>query len=196
MNKRSLINLIIALSVSTLSNYSLLFAETYQWNDADGSVHFTDNPINIPKGEQPIMRHERSNNIRPIPSERLTKSRDIVKEAPARENNEEKQFQKVDPKIKAEIQLVWKKLRDAIISGDTETALDQFVPGLQSQYRAMINDPSSNIVQRFKEIIRLEVYTVTGKAAQAGAIRKESEREYAYPVNFVNNFGEWKIYGM
>lgn len=32
--------------------------ELYQWTDTDGSVHFSDNPSNIPMGKRPIVRQD------------------------------------------------------------------------------------------------------------------------------------------
>lgn len=49
----------IAIFILALFDKSLLFAETYQWTDADGSVHFSDTPpMNSPKGKRPIVRRD------------------------------------------------------------------------------------------------------------------------------------------
>jgi hypothetical protein len=43
-----------------LFDQSFLFAETYQWTDADGTVHFSDSPINAPKGKKTVVRENGS----------------------------------------------------------------------------------------------------------------------------------------
>ena len=90
----------------------------------------------------------------------------------------------------------WEGMKAAIIDGTPEVALNYFVSGIQNRYRAIFADPEINIIERLSEIIRFKVFTVKGRAVQAGAIRLESEGEYAYPVNFVKDaYGVWKILG-
>jgi hypothetical protein len=186
MKKFILGEMLVVLLILAGSDCSSLFAEIYKWTDDDGSVHFSDNASDVPKGKHPPVRRDETG-INPASSP-LKSTAPIAQQEIVEED-------KVDPATEAQLQLIWKTLKNAILSGDIETALKQFVPGIQDHYRAVINDPSMKIVARFKEIDRLEVFTVTGKTAQAGAIRREAEGEFAYPVNFVKNFGEWKILG-
>jgi hypothetical protein len=65
---------IAMLLILTIPYQSLLFAEIYQWNDTDGSIHLSNNPTDIPKGKKPIVRNDgSSNNISsPLKSEHST----------------------------------------------------------------------------------------------------------------------------
>ena len=58
-NVIKVITLICALTLC----HSLALAEIYKWTDSDGSVHFSDNPINVPKGKRPIVRQDEKSNV-------------------------------------------------------------------------------------------------------------------------------------
>jgi hypothetical protein len=60
----------ISLSVLALFHQSLSHAETYQWTDTDGSVHFSDNPVNAPKGKKTIVRENGSSTNSSLPLRR------------------------------------------------------------------------------------------------------------------------------
>lgn len=119
-----------------------------------------------------------------------------VQERHARERAEKAiEDHKPDPETVVTLQRIWRTMANAIVRGDIETAVQQFVPGMQDRYRAWMNDSPQEAVARIKEIIRLEVYTVTDDMAQAGALRKEPDGIFAYPVNFAKGSNGWKIYG-
>lgn len=60
--KVGLLNMCVIMMATLASPVqSLLFAEIYQWTDADGSTHFSDTPIKAPKGKKPIVRQDGSN---------------------------------------------------------------------------------------------------------------------------------------
>jgi hypothetical protein len=74
--------------------------------------------------------------------------------------------------------------------------LTYFVPGAQDRYRAVFTNPSRNITARLSEITGIEIYSVKGRVTQGGAIRAESDGEYAYPLTFViDENGIWRILG-
>jgi len=58
-NAINVISLICALTLC----HSLALAEIYEWTDSNGSVHFSDNPINVPKGKRPIVRQDEKGNV-------------------------------------------------------------------------------------------------------------------------------------
>lgn len=90
----------------------------------------------------------------------------------------------------------WENMRQAVFAGNIETALSHFVQSARGRFGLIFTDPSRRISARLTEINRIELFTATGKAAQAGAIRAESGGEYAYPLNFVKDErGVWKILG-
>lgn len=60
------------MSLIVISDCSLLFAETYQWTDADGSVHFSDSPMNIPKDKQLIVHQDETNNKSSVPPQKTS----------------------------------------------------------------------------------------------------------------------------
>jgi hypothetical protein len=57
---KNLLNILFAtLLFMVQSDDSLLFAETYQWTDADGSIHFSDTPpTKDQSGKQPILHRD------------------------------------------------------------------------------------------------------------------------------------------
>jgi hypothetical protein len=90
----------------------------------------------------------------------------------------------------------WNNMKTAVINGTPEIALNYFMPGIQDRFRAVFADTNINAAARLSEISRLEVFSVNGRVVQAGAIRTESDGEYAYPVNFVRDSnGIWQILG-
>ena len=90
----------------------------------------------------------------------------------------------------------WEGMKSAIIGGNIESALTNFVPAIQDKFRGIFTDPARNITARLSEIRRIEIASVDGVAAQAVAIRLESVGERAYPLNFVRDEdGIWKILG-
>jgi len=56
MNGNLLSILLAMLLFVAVSDVSLLFAETYQWTDTDGSLHFSDTPPS--SGKQPIVQRD------------------------------------------------------------------------------------------------------------------------------------------
>lgn len=90
----------------------------------------------------------------------------------------------------------WEGMKAAVSVGNVEGALKYFVPGIQDRFRALFADPDIAINDRLNEVSRVELFTATERVVQAGAIRMESDGEYAYPVNFVKDEnGIWKIMG-
>ena len=90
----------------------------------------------------------------------------------------------------------WEAMKTAVFSGETATALDYFVPAARFRFNGIFSDPSTEIAQRLSEVKTLEVYTVKGRAAQAGAVKLEDGKEYAYPLHFVKDaYGIWRIFG-
>lgn len=69
MNKCILSMLFTMLLLLTVSEYSLLFAETYQQTDADGSIHFSDTPP--PSGKHPVVQRDNTN-LKPSKSQKKT----------------------------------------------------------------------------------------------------------------------------
>lgn len=61
---------------------SLLFAETYQWTDANGTVHFSDTP---PSGKQSKVKRHDTSDIPSISTERTTATTSAGKRQSAKE---------------------------------------------------------------------------------------------------------------
>ena len=162
MKKFLLGEMLVVLLILAGSDCSSLFAEIYKWTDDDGSVHFSDNASDVPKGKHPLVRLDETG-INPTSSPLRSTAPITQQEIVEEEVNQHK----VDPATEAQLQLIWITLKNAILSGDIETALKQFVPGIQDHYRAVINDPSMKIVTRFKEIDRLEVFRFFRKLVAA-----------------------------
>ena len=90
----------------------------------------------------------------------------------------------------------WEGMKQSVISGNSATALKYFVPGVRYRFNAIFDNPASEITARLTEINRIEVFSVKGRAAQAGAVKLETGKEYAYPLNFVKvGDGIWRILG-
>jgi hypothetical protein len=92
----------------------------------------------------------------------------------------------------------WEGMRTALVGGDIEGALQFFVAASRDRYRQVFSDlGSERITFLFSNIVEFKLFTLYGKAAGAGAVRMESGRRYAYPVNFVKDEkGMWKISGL
>jgi hypothetical protein len=58
MKKTLMGALFIVLTVPIVFDQTTLFAELYQWTDANGTKHFSDNPQNAPTGKPSIVRHD------------------------------------------------------------------------------------------------------------------------------------------
>lgn len=58
MNISFFCTLLAMLLCLAVSGNSLLFAETYQWTDADGSMHFSDTPPVKASGKQPVVQRD------------------------------------------------------------------------------------------------------------------------------------------
>lgn len=57
--------LFLCLLTYCLFRHSESSAELYQWTDSDGSVHFSDSPMVVPKGKKPIVRQDYNANAPP-----------------------------------------------------------------------------------------------------------------------------------
>ena len=170
--------------------------ETYQWTDAEGVIHFSDNASSIPQKSK--------NNYRKI--------EDVSSKAQSQSkheniNSENRSTSKTDDKvaepkseqiklkeIESQLLNIWQSFKSAVIRKDFKTAYN-LLSGNEESYEHIFKNPSVDVVARFKEIERIEIFDITERTAEAGAIRKENNKEYAYPLSFIKDiYGEWKIY--
>lgn len=171
--------------------------ELYQWTDTDGSVHFSDNPMSIPKGKRPIVRQDDITSSTSTPSRQLTPTPTKQSVPPKKTQQMEQQTTINKATETNKIQAVWSTLKNAILRKDFETASKQFVPILQDQYKTYFKSSPSEVIARFREIKFIEVYSVDDQYAQCGAIRDDPDGTFSYPLNFARGQnGDWKVYGM
>jgi hypothetical protein len=69
----------------SVSNVSFLFAETYQWTDADGSIHLSDSPPSSRK--QPVVKRDDTTVSPTIPSKRSSRTASTGNRQPAKEQS-------------------------------------------------------------------------------------------------------------
>jgi hypothetical protein len=91
----------------------------------------------------------------------------------------------------------WEGMKGALLSGDMEGALSFFVPGAQDRYRQVFEELGTDRISSiFSAIIRVELDTASGRAAEGGLVREENGATYSYPITFVQDQnGIWKIMG-
>lgn len=99
-------------------------------------------------------------------------------------------------KMQSQLKGIWEAMRAALLAGNVEKALTYFVDVDQDRYRQMFADLNGNIYKVFSTISDVELYTLTGRSAECGAVRVENGVPYSYPLAFVqDDTGTWKIYG-
>ena len=74
--KGTLLSFLLAMLLFiAVSDVSLLFAETYQWTDSDGSIHFSDTPPS--RGKKPIVQRDDTTVTPSIPLKRSSRTASI-----------------------------------------------------------------------------------------------------------------------
>jgi len=91
----------------------------------------------------------------------------------------------------------WEGMKEALIQGDIESAVNYFISASQKQYRRIFSELSIDQINAiFTNIIDIRVDDFNDGTAECGAIRVESDGTYSYPVTFVQaENGIWKIMG-
>ena len=86
---RSLLRMLLAMLLClAVSDNSLLFAETYQWTDADGSMHFSDTPpVKATSGKQPVVQRDDTNVNASIPSKRSSTTASAGNKQPSKQQS-------------------------------------------------------------------------------------------------------------
>ncbi len=83
MNGNLLSILLAMLFIIAVSEVSLLFAETYQWTDTDGSIHFSDTPPS--SGKQPIVQRDDTTVTPSIPTKKSKRTASTGNRQPSQE---------------------------------------------------------------------------------------------------------------
>lgn len=66
-----------------VSDVSLLFAETYQWTDTDGAIHFSDTPPS--RGKKPLVERDDTTVTPPTPLKRSSRTASTGNRQPSKE---------------------------------------------------------------------------------------------------------------
>ena len=91
----------------------------------------------------------------------------------------------------------WDGMKADLLRGNSGAALSFFVSGSQDRYRQVLEElGEAKIKAIFSSLMEIKLYTLSGRFANCGAIRRESGGIYSYPVTFVQDEnGIWKIMG-
>lgn len=86
---KNLLSMLFAMLIfMAISDDSVLFAETYQWTGADGSIHFSDTPPeNAPSGKQPIVQRDNISLKPSKPSEKTSTTTSIKNIQPSKKQS-------------------------------------------------------------------------------------------------------------
>jgi hypothetical protein len=204
--------ILIVVFLANLSRADFVTAEMYQWSDSDGAVHFSDNPMSIPKGERPLVRQDITNAEKepvqkPVQKQPLhkkfkkarkaTKSFDRQTDttagntptAPpliAKENRSS-----YDPTIEAQIKIVWKSFRNALARQDAETALGMICSEDRTEFKEVFKALGAKMPLLNNELGEIELISRDESRATCRMLGKGSET--APTMDFVKENGIWKI---
>jgi hypothetical protein len=100
--------------------------------------------------------------------------------------------------IDALLKAKWEGMKGALLGGDTEIALTQFVDIEREKYRQIFLElGTAELRLILSGTVSLVLYTMSGRIAECGVSRVESGGAYFYPVIFVKGEdGIWKIRGL
>jgi hypothetical protein len=184
------IKIILIICLLFLCN-TLTSAEIYQWTDSDGSVHFSDTPVNVPKGKKPTVRSDEPNvnsSTSPKHSRPFTVPEKIIQQSP--ENNN---IIPPDPRF-ASPDMTWNLYKESLVKGDLESVLQCLSPNyalIQQQiFQPLGKEGMKKIGLEMRPIQKVKQDKETAKYR----IRKnEKGKEITYYIQFINIEGNWKI---
>ncbi len=166
-------------------------AETYQWVDREGTIHFSDNPQSLPKRSRASVRHDvemsKNHNI-PEPKE-VTKG----------QFNDNKQVDFIPKQsssaVDGNLRLLWESHRNALARHDIKTALDMIHPSERTRYQQMFAALSGKLPEIVSTYRELNLVRLTGRGAQYELVTRENKNRYSYQVDFVkDDNNQWFIY--
>jgi hypothetical protein len=91
----------------------------------------------------------------------------------------------------------WMNIRSALMAGDVENALKNFVATSQQRYRDVFNQMSAvRINAIFSGITDVKIQSQNENIVECDVIRQEVKGAIAYPVTFIlDSSGMWKVFG-
>ncbi len=188
MNNTIGILIVIMLACNALS--LLAFAETYQWTDDNGVVHFTDNAASIPK-KGVIKRNDASSASQ---TEEKPSSREITAA-----NQKEKIQDSVhyDAGVEQELRDVWNAYNDAFFRKDANAAAE-YIRWQHRDYARKLFGSIKNLRSFSADRGTLKLRDLWDEdTASCIIVREENVKgkmeSVAYPVIFYKENGKWKI---
>jgi hypothetical protein len=170
-SKMKMKNTIISLGailMFCLAFNSILFAEVYQWTDADGSEHFSDTP---PASNRKTKKLKIIKTSEPI-SASVPLQNDIKPER--KEQNIIVENQKNDPATEREIKSTWQAFRDAVARGNAQEAASQFASRTRSNQLEVFKELGNKLPGLAKEMNDIEIsHVYDNNSAVAKMYRNE-----------------------
>lgn len=180
--------------------HTYALADVYQRTDSDGSVHFSDNPMSIPRGKRPVVRQEESNSsqntrTQSAPTKKMVKETNIQKVAQEKTETGKKD-PSYDPGIEAQLRSIYLSHQRALARGDARAAAEMIV----SYHRADCMEGFIALGTRLKELSddnEIELVYVSDDNAKCRVFRNEvvlgKNENVGYPVYFIKENGVWKL---
>jgi YVTN family beta-propeller protein len=91
----------------------------------------------------------------------------------------------------------WNEMRDALLNGDIEGALELFAYATRDQYQQTFTELGTELGSIMSSFEGFKLYTIYEGVAEGGLLRTESGGVYSYPITFIRDEnGIWRIYGL
>lgn len=169
-----------------------VFADTYQWFDTDGSVHFSDNPQGIPKGQHSIVRKEVESSMSPsqtpVPVKQIVKQNRVDTDAIIIPSA------KVDPVEDAQIRSIWETLLRRLRDRDVKAAVKLFCDESKDQYFGIFTALGNTLPKYADDLRSIGAVYIEGRTAQYRTRRYEPQGLITYYIDFIkNDRGLWEI---
>lgn len=192
MIKALLRRFFLVLTVGLISNNA--FAEFYQWTDANGTVHFSDSPVNAPKNKPPIVRRDEMNESPSTPRNQSTPK--VVQQPLNKEQIGSKTERLPEQGQFDDSSLVsmWNSMISCISRGDTTTALSYIHPRARQQYKQMFNALKPKLPEIMATRRNFALLQSGERRATYELTTSEAGGNYSYEVVFVKDDSKWWIY--
>jgi hypothetical protein len=91
----------------------------------------------------------------------------------------------------------WEGLKEALLAGNTEDALDLFTFATRDHYQKTFANLGAELSVIMSSLEEFKLYTIYDGVAEGGLIRTESGGTYSYPITFIRDGrGIWRIYSL
>jgi hypothetical protein len=180
-------------------------AELYQWTDTNGSVHFSDNPMSVPKGKRPIVRQDDKAGPPPSPLQlssttTLQNTKQVTQASPVIKADEIKpeKYKRGSAEfvtLERQLSTTWNNMRQALKVRNIEGALAYFTESTRDSFRDQFTAMKKDLPEIAKEmgearLVKFEEDSI----AECDIRRVENGETYSFMLQFVRDYdGIWRI---